>query len=62
MNRPTRKYCEPYLEYIRRLEAYVDYLESNAEEKSGGIDLMYRYDRDAPTNLPEQNFIVQEKS
>jgi len=28
MKRPNQEWCEPHLEYIRKLEAYVDYLES----------------------------------
>ena len=28
MKRPKQEWCEPHLEYIRKLEAYVDYLES----------------------------------
>jgi len=32
MKRPIREYYEPYLTYIRRLEAYVDYLESMTTE------------------------------
>jgi len=28
MKRPKQEWCEPHLEHIRKLEAYVDYLES----------------------------------
>ena len=28
MKRPNQEWCEPHLEYIRKLETYIDYLES----------------------------------
>ena len=34
MRRPKQEWCEPHLEYIRKLEAYVDYLESMTTKNS----------------------------
>ena len=32
MKRPKQEWCEPHLEYIRKLETYIDYLESMTTE------------------------------